>query len=217
MTYLNLINSVLRLLREDEVTSPTQSAYAKLIGQFVNETKREVEDSTNWVQLRNTIQVTTEADTFRYGLTGAGNRYRVLQVVNDTQDQELQVAPYAWMNRQFTMISSGVAKGAPTKYDINGSTTDGDPYVDLWPVPDDVYVINFNIVLPQDDLSDAGDTLTVPSWPVILGAYSKALSERGEDGGQSYGEALGRYAQALGDAIAIDMGKVPHELIWEVE
>lgn len=212
MTYLQLINSVMRRLREDEVATYSQSNYAKLIGDFVNETKREVEDAWSWVQLRSTIQVTTVASTFRYTLTGAGNRYRILQVVNDTEDMNLRVASYKWMNNQLTGTPQ---ESAPLYFDINGSSS-GDPNTDMYPVPDKAYTINYNMILPQDDFSADGDELIVPEWPVILGAYAKAVSERGEDGSTQFAEAARMYSTALSDAIAIDAQKVPHELIWEV-
>lgn len=211
MTYLQLINSVLRRLREDEVATVSQSNYAKLIGDFVNESKREVEDSWNWVQLRNTIQVTTVASTFRYTLTGAGNRYRILQVLNDTENMDLRIGEYKWMNNQLT---GEPQEAAPLYYDVNGSDA-GDPNTDMYPIPDKAYTINYNMIIPQADFTADGDTLTVPSWPVILGAYSKALSERGEDGGSSFAETLRMYSQSLSDAIAIDSQKVPHETVWE--
>lgn len=214
MTYLQLINAVLRRLREDTVTSIDQSDYAALIGDFVNEAKREVEDAWNWIQLRQTIQVATVADTYRYTLTGAGNRFRVLQVVNDTDDTILKKGPYKYMNQLFT-TSGTTQTGSPWLYDINGNTN-GDPNVDLYAIPDAIYTINFNLIIPQDDFTADGETLTVPSWPVILGAYMKAISERGEDGGRSYAEVANDYQKALSDAIAIDAGNVPDELIWEV-
>lgn len=45
MNYLNAINRVLRRLREDEVSSVTSTAYAKLVGDYVNDAVRLVEDS----------------------------------------------------------------------------------------------------------------------------------------------------------------------------
>ncbi len=39
MTYLNLINSVLRRLREEETTSVTSTTYVKMVGDFVNDAK----------------------------------------------------------------------------------------------------------------------------------------------------------------------------------
>jgi hypothetical protein len=42
MTYLQLVNSVLRRMRENEVTSFENStdSYVKLIGEFVNDARR---------------------------------------------------------------------------------------------------------------------------------------------------------------------------------
>lgn len=212
MTYLELVNAVLRRLREDEVLNVSDTGYSKLIGDFVNEAKQEVENAWNWTHLRSTIQVNTVADTFRYTLTGAGNRGRILHVFNDSQDYEMRLAPSKWMTQQYN--SDGPQKASPIYYDFNGNTS-GDPNVDVFPIPDAVYVLNFDMVVPQADFTANADTLTVPSQPVVLGAYAKAISERGEDGGQSYGEALNSAAIALSDAIAIDAQKVPSELVWE--
>ena len=84
MTYLQLVNSVLRRLREDEVTSVSQNSYSKLIGEFVNDAKRTVEDSYDWTALRTTLTVTTDDTTFNYVLTGSQNRMKLLDVINDT-------------------------------------------------------------------------------------------------------------------------------------
>ena len=48
MTYLDAINRVLRRLREDEVSSVTSTAYSKLIGDYVNDAVRLVEDAWDW-------------------------------------------------------------------------------------------------------------------------------------------------------------------------
>ena len=36
MTYLNLMNNVLRRLREEETTSVTSTTYVKMVGDFIN-------------------------------------------------------------------------------------------------------------------------------------------------------------------------------------
>lgn len=215
MTYLKLINKVLVRLREDQVTSHTQSEYAALIGEFVNEAKTEVENAWKWINLRSTIQVTCVANTFRYTLIGAGNRFNVLDVFNDSQDVQMRAAPSTWLTSLFT-TNSGTDTGNPIYYGFNGS--DGtDPHVDVWPIPNTTDVLNFNMVLPQDDFTDDADTLTVPSLPVILGAYALALAERGEDGSTSASRADMKYTQALSDAIALDAINVPHETTWTAE
>ena len=84
MTYLNIVNNVLRRLREDEVTSVQDSTYSKMAGDFVNDAKRIVEDSWDWSALRTTLTITTTADVFNYVLTGSQNRIKALNVINDT-------------------------------------------------------------------------------------------------------------------------------------
>ena len=43
MTYLQLVNRVLRKLREDEVTIVNENDYSKLVGDFVNDAVKCVE------------------------------------------------------------------------------------------------------------------------------------------------------------------------------
>jgi len=216
MTYIQLVNAVLRRLREDEVVTVSESAYSKLIGDFVNDAKREVEDAWNWIQLRSTIQINTTANTYRYTLTGSGDRSRVLQVLNDTQNYEMSRVSYKYMNKLFLLAD--LQYGSPYYWDINGNSS-GDYNVDIYPVPNSSEDINFNMVIPQDDFTAGTDddvSITVPSKPVILGAYAKAIEDRGEDGGTSLTRAQQQYDLALGDAIAIDSMNYPQELVWEV-
>ena len=48
MTYLQIVNKVLRRLRENEVSSINENPYSLLIGDLVNVVKREVEDAWDW-------------------------------------------------------------------------------------------------------------------------------------------------------------------------
>jgi hypothetical protein len=211
LTYLQLINKVLIRLREDTVEDLSQP-YTKLIGEFVNESKREVEDSARWTQLRNTIQITTAADTSNYVLTGSGNRSKIMYVINNTDDFEMKPSGKKWMALQFTTTTT--QRSSPTYYNLSGQTN-GDSKVDIFPVPDAIYVLNFDIVIPQADLTTLAEELVVPEYPIILGAYAKAIAERGEDSGLSYRDALVNAEKALSDAISIDSANISSELIWE--
>ena len=82
MTYLELVNDVLVRLRESTVTTVGETAYSSLIGKFVNDAKRQIEDSYNWNCLGSVITVTTAANTSSYSLTGAGQKFRVNDVIN---------------------------------------------------------------------------------------------------------------------------------------
>jgi hypothetical protein len=47
-----------------------------------------------------------------------------------------------------------------------------------------------------------------------MGAYARALAERGEDGGIGSGDAFALYQKTLGDAIAIESQRYVEESNW---
>jgi hypothetical protein len=111
-------------------------------------------------------------------------------------------------------LLSTTEKGAPRYYNFNGTNTNGDTQVDLYPIPDGVYNLRFNLIKPQVPLSSNSTQLLVPSEPVILGAVARAIAERGEDGGIASGEIYALYKQSLGDAIALESGRYLEEDAW---
>ena len=214
MTYLELINDVLVRLREKEVTSVTADSYTKLIGKYVNDIKTQVENAYNWNALTATVSVATVPDAYNYVLTGAGQQFKVMDVINDSDNYNLQYVDNKKMNEFF--LEAPLQKGSVAYYNFNGSQ-DGDVLVDLYPVPDTVQNIRFNFFVPQAKLTSATDVLLVPGDVVALGAYAKAIVERGEDSGMQSSEAWQLYRSALADAIAIESGQFPNELNWYAE
>ena len=208
MNYLELVNDVLVRLRESEVTAVTDTPYSKLIGKFVNDAKRIVEDSFQWNVLTETLTVTTANDLFNYVLTGAGQRFRVMDVVHSEDDFFLKPVTSSTMNNW--LLNAQGTKGSPTHYNFNGVNVNGDTQVDLYPIPDGVYNIFFNIFKPQDALVSNATELLVPSEPVIKYAYAFAVAERGEDGGLAAQEAT-----ALADHIAMASSRQNDEYIWD--
>lgn len=214
MTYLQLINDVLIRLRENEVSTVSQTTYAKMIGKFINDIKREVEDSYDWNSLTDTLTATTSSSLFNYVLTGSGVRFRILNVLNDTSDWFLENPTGSWMTDRF--LFGTPESGSPKYYSFNGVDANGDTQVDLYPIPNGAYNIRFNIIKPQVALSSASDVLKVPSEPVLFGAYAKALAERGEDMGQNSSEAYALYRKSLADHIAIEASRYPNETLWNL-
>jgi hypothetical protein len=213
MNYLELVNDVLVRLRENEVTAVTDNAYSKLIGKYVNDAKRQVEDAYNWNALSATITVDTSDNIYRYILTGSGQRFRVIDVVNQEKDWFLINESTTRMTELF--MNLGATKGPPTRYNFNGTDANGDTFVDLHPIPDGDYSIYFNGIVPTASLVNASDTLLIPSEPVIFLAYSKALVERGEDQGITSAEAYQLYQMSLADHIASESNHYPDEFIWQ--
>jgi aspartyl-tRNA synthetase len=184
-----------------------------MIGVLVNDAKREVEDATEWNVLSSTITVSTTAGTHNYTLTGAGTRFRVIDVVNDTNNIMLQNAPTSWMTQQF-LFTSDNDRGTPMYYNFNGVDTNGDTQVDLFERPDGVYSIRFNLILPQAELSTGTTRILVPSHLVSMLAYAKAIAERGEDGGNLSSEAYALYKNALANEVAIERNRYSEEMNW---
>ncbi len=212
MTYLNLVNNVLRRLREDEVSSVQDTTYSKLAGDLVNDAKRMVEDAWDWSALRTTLTVTTSAGTFNYVLTGSQNRIKVLDVLNDSSNLFMSYQTAHWFNDAY--LNQSPVSGIPEYYTYNGVDSNGDTQVDLYPQPDDTYTIRFNCILRPDDLSADTDDLTIPAQPVIHLAIALLARERGETGGTSAPEYFGIADKFLSDAIALDAQKHPEETIW---
>ena len=212
MTYLNLVNNILKRLRERTVSTVNESAYSTLIGVLVNDAKEEIENSWNWSALRTTLSATTVSGTFNYELNGTQNRFKVLDVVNDTSNFFMTYRTASEFNNWF--LNQTPANGAPRYYSFNGISDDGDTLVDLYPIPNGAYDLRFNIIMPQAELSADSDVLLIPSKTVQMLAYAKAVEERGEDGGASANSAYATAARVLNDAIAFDSAKHPEEIIW---
>ena len=212
MTYLNLVNNVLRRLREDEVSSVQDSTYSKLVGDFVNDAKKIVEDAWDWSALRTTLTVTTSSGTFNYVLTGSQNKIKVLNVINDTSNLTMEYRSQRWFDDKYLIGTP--ASGAPEYYTYNGVDSSGDTQVDVYPKPDAVYNLRFNCTLRNAELSADGDQLQIPSQPVIHLAVALLARERGETGGTSAPEYFGIADKYLSDAIALDAQKHPEEVVW---
>lgn len=210
--YLQLTNSVLRRLREPEATSVNDNEYVKLIATYINDSKRQVEDSYNWNSLSETLSAVTATDIFNYVLTGSGQRFRLIDIINDTNNIILQNRTTKWMDRAF--LVNDPPKGSPVYYNFNGTNSNGDTQVDFYPIPDGVYNIRFNIIKPQTELVADADILLVPHEPVIMGAYARAIAERGEDAGVQGNEAYALYLTSLSDAIALEAGRYIEEGEW---
>jgi hypothetical protein len=211
-TYLETVNDVLIRLRETEVTAVSDTAYSKLIGKYVVDAQRQVEDAYNWNALSNTLTMVTVPNLFNAVLVGSGVRFRLLDVIDDTNNTILTYKSSKEMNDLF--LNRDRTLGPPLYYNFNGVSPEGDTQVDLYPIPNGNYTIRFNIIQPQDPLQFDSDKLLVPAEPVIFLAYAKALAERGEDGGMSSSEAYQLYQQSLADHISNESNLFQEEFIW---
>ena len=212
MTYLELVNAVLRRLREKEVGTVSQTAYSKLIGDFINESKAQIENAWDWSSLRTTLALNTTAGVFNYELNGTQNNFEILDVWNDTSNIEMIPKTAHWFNAEF--LTAEPQAGQPMFYNFNGVSADGDAQVDVYPIPDATYSLLFNVSLRNRVLTDDNDVIYIPHRPVILTALAMAIEERGEDGGQQSVNAYGMASAAIADEMSYDAARHPEDTVW---
>ena len=132
VTLLDVVNKILIRLRDQAVLSVTSSitatggapAYTDTIVRLVNDAKREVEDSFDWIALQDTITIATTSGTNMYNVENGSQslytnqRSRVLDVYNTTTDVRLAPRPYELL-RQQNQLSSRTDQ-EPYAYAVSG-------------------------------------------------------------------------------------------------
>ena len=212
MTYLNIMNNVLRRLREEEVSTVTESTYSKMAGDFINDAKTIVAEAADWSALRTTLVINTVQGDNLYSLTDCGDDVKVMSVVNDTKNCFMEYQTKDWFNDR--LYISNEISGAPQYYTYQGLDSNGDTQVLVNPNPDGVYSLRVDVIKRQADLTNNTDNLLIPEKPVIHLALALLARERGETGGTSTAEYFAIADKYLSDAIAIDAAKHPEEMIF---
>jgi hypothetical protein len=207
MTYLELVNDVLIRLRETQVSTVTQTTYSTLVGKFVNDAKRQIEDAFSWNVLGQTVTISTTGGTYIYSMTGAGQKFQVMDALNTTANVGLQNISFVQMNRFQNLVPT--VTGVPEYYAFDGVDSSGDTKVVIYPRPDGVYNLPFALTVPQATLSSDSTLVKVPDVLVVQNAYARALVERGEDGGLNSSEAYQLYRSMLSDYIALEGTRYP--------
>ena len=221
MTFRGLINEVLIRLREDTISSDwsgdindstTITAYQKVIGSLVNDAKRHVEERHDWLVLRETADITTVASTKNYSLS-SGQEFKIVDSINNSTGTQLVQVSKSYLN---SVRYPTDPTGEPLYYGFNGADASNNLKVDLSPIPINAETISFDIVKYQDELTEADTVIKIPDKPVVLGAFARAISERGEDGGTQSSLAAQEANESLKQAIMLDSGNTQYETDWFV-
>ena len=214
-TYLSLMNSVLRRLREDEVSEVTQTTYSKMVGDYINDAKTLVQDSHDWSTLRKTVIVPTVENTTEYSLTGAGERVKLYSAINDTSNFFMHYETPNWFSNAYYI--SGEVSGTPDSYTFSGVDDDDDTRVRVFPKPSGVFSLRFDVYSREPDLTADASSTVLPAMPIIHQAVALLARERGETGGTSTQDYFIIADKYLSDAIAQDAYKNPEEFIYTVQ
>ena len=149
-----------------------------------------------------------------YSITGAGVRSKTIDVINTTNFYVLSPLSHQQYDTFYYTIPTPTT-GLPLYYTVKGVDTNGDIKVVFWPVPDAVYNIRFSLIVPEAEFSTDSSTTLLAKEPIVLGAFARALVERGEDGGLSSSEAYALYKAALADLISLELARSPENDTFE--
>ena len=213
-TFLSLVNDVLVRLREPTVSTVAENTLSTLVGKFVNDAKRECSDAYDWDAFTTSVTIATTASQYTgYSLTGAGTRFRVINVLDITDYGSLLPSTVNEIEKR--VFSSASPQNAdPSEYAFKGVDSNGDSQVMLWPIPVKTSSLRFSLVVPETDMSADADTTKLAKEPIVLGALARALVERGEDSGLSSSECYALAKKALADVIAIELARSPENDAW---
>ena len=234
-TALQIVNDVLVRLRQSEVTDFSDS-YTKLILAYVNETMQEVQDYHQWEVLKAEVQFDTVAAQSQYLISdttdGVGDVISGGNVVNTRstlchwQHPQFGRQPLAFDTQDFSATSGsyqlfwrGQSDGYAMRYRAAGLPTNvalrfysyvdyqsDNHYVYFVDEPSAARRIRMIWYVPQANVTTTTDTIYAPDRPIVLGAYAKALSERGEELGPQGQEAYLSYIKARDAAVQHDVG-----------
>jgi hypothetical protein len=213
-TYLQLVNEVLKRLREATVGSVDYSTYSTLISTFVNDAKREVENAWNWQVLKTQYIVTPDGVNTEFEITGLEEYDARLAYDDCDQPMVYDVKE----NDEFQLHEMSIERYTTWKLtDPDGLESNDKPATcavtknsdgtwkivfDGKPASDREYRVYF--YEPQAELETSSTEILVPWRPVVHLALLYALDERGEEIGEPGSKAWMRYEQSLTDAISMD-------------
>jgi hypothetical protein len=213
-TALQLVNQVLRRLRQDQVSDFTEN-YTQLVLDFVNLAKHEVENAGPWRALRAAKTVATVAGTSTYTLATTNERTYVLKdaksgIAMAWRTDAGNTHPIGQSSLDQLQLQQGVvnpSNSEPIAFaPIPGAAGLG---IQLYPKPDGVYNYTFTCIVPQADFTAVTDVLSVPTKPVVELAVWHAINERGEGLGEEGQKVLASYRSLLEAAVLSDFGAEP--------
>jgi hypothetical protein len=230
MTILEIINKVLRRLREDTVSAINESDYSYMVCELLNDIHQEALDH-DWSSMEHVVDVPVDVAQRVLDLTrlesDGGDVLAGGRVTNSgSMLRWSDGLPQAWIfdtssaddGDQLLLVT---AEQMETLYQRGRDETNPDPLyftlrqspdraglqVTLWPTPTEARHIRMRFWTPEDQVdpeADTNRTMLVPDRVLYLGTVMLALNERGEEMGEPGNVAERRYYNAFAQAIEAD-------------
>jgi hypothetical protein len=229
-TYLQLVNEVLRNMRQPAVASLVENELAIIVSGFVNQAKEAVEDAWRWRSLTCDYTFTTVANKRDYYMDGtdvpsvpsitaysfparfANERsYLLRDELHQAQVWDRTTSEQPKLLREMSAESGyayelSYANVSPSTWLYAFSYYGGHRQgirLPFDPAPNRTLYVR--MIVPQEELALTGTTLIVPWRPVTTLATAMAFEERGEELGPNGNMWMGMAQSELGKAISRDV------------
>lgn len=233
MTFLDLLNKVLRRLREDTVNTMDGTEYSRLVSEFIAEIHQECVEVHDWTSMRHTINLAVANGTRTYNLgktiANGGNVPNTERVTttdsllvydqynqpmaflfdSDSDTQGNRMIPISQTNMERLYQSNrALTNTEPNYFSYRLHPSNDGLELTLWPIPATTRTARLTFWTPEEEPTTEGTddntALLVPWKPVYLGTLMLALNERGEEMGEPGNIAERRYYNSLARAIEAD-------------
>lgn len=195
--------------------------YSTLVGSFVNDAKKQVEDAWQWADLRQMITVSvTTGNAGPYPLASYLNERAVLWMQPPTGQPLVRCTTAGFEGQDMTQVNETYQFAAkqtfgnnfPSLYYLtsdNNSATAGQSRLQLNFVtpPNSTYTFQMVFKNSQNELTNDTDVFYVPSEPCKELAYLFCLYERGEELGEQLTFTEDKASKYLADAIQLDLAR----------
>lgn len=212
MTYLDLMNQVLRRLRENTVATVNATTYSTMVGDYINDAIDIVQQSYDWSALRTSVGIGVSDGLSTVTLPTSSDDVEVKTAMNVTDKIFMEYRSKDWFN-QYVKLGTAPS-GAPRYYTFDGLDASGNTKLKIYPTAGGDKNLEFDLVKRTADLAADTDTTLLPTRPIIHFTVALLARERGETGGTAASEHFAIAQRYLSDAIAMDARKHEEELTF---
>jgi hypothetical protein len=231
LTLIDIVNKVMRKLREEQVANLTEE-YSQLVASFVADAHKLVCEHHDWSSMATVVLFPLAADKSTYQLCdGAPDLYPGSDHPNQTSlvlmaDNEMPQA-YLYASHADYLTGTSICQLAladarytsrllaerngrtsrPSAFSVVADAVNDGLTLQLDAVPDQAYFVAVHVHRPEPDIEtdDGALVIRAPWRPIYYGAVMFALNERGEELGEPGNVAEMRFKSALDLAKETDL------------
>ena len=149
-TYLELVNDVLRRMRENTVSSLYENAQSSVVADLVNDAKETVEQAHDWTCLRQDITVNYGVGSGT-GALGVPSNTTIIGAYNQTTPARMTRVSMEYIRNK--QLIPDQPNGTPTYYSVDSTDSNGNLQAEVWPKADKSTNVQYNCYVREAELT----------------------------------------------------------------